>query len=155
MERFNMERFNICNSTFLIMKIAIEFESDEIQPDDVYESEIMSILTNIYGGNFRVINKMPTGKITFSFIEKAVCNHVKCLPEEIQARTRKREVVEARQICHYLSRNAELGTLSSIGFRFGKKDHATVISSIRTVANLLQVDFDFQSKHKSFIESFN
>ena len=93
--------------------------------------------------------------MTFDSIERSVCEFVDCVPEELQRNTRKREVVEARQICHYLSKYKNLGSLSSIGERFGKKDHATVLHSNRTVTTLLKNDAEYKSKYQSFIESFS
>lgn len=137
------------------MKITVEFESINNEPDERCENRLISSLRKITTLKYKVINTIPSSEITFDSIEKSVCEHVKCEPEELQRRTRKREVVEARQICHYLARNNHLGSLASIGFRFGEKDHATVLHSNKTVLNLLQTNLKFKELHESFIQSFD
>jgi chromosomal replication initiator protein len=127
-----------------------EFISDEFIFGDILKSIPFSDV------DMKVINRIYSGKITFDSIEKAVCAWVDCRPEELQVKTRKREVVEARQICHYLSKNTipKLGSLSKIGERFGNKDHATVLHSIRTVTSLISTDSEYKEKYQTFIESF-
>lgn len=54
----------------------------------------------------------------------------------MQTKIRKREVVQARQICHYLAYRLKLGSNQKIGEKIGFVDHATVIHSRKTVRNL-------------------
>lgn len=58
-------------------------------------------------------------------------------PFEINEKTRKREVVSVRQVCHYLSTKYTKNSLASIGEYFGGKDHATVLHSKYTVLNMI------------------
>lgn len=54
----------------------------------------------------------------------------------IKTKTRKQEVVQARQICHYFAYILKLGGNQEIGEKIGLVDHATVIYSRKTVRNL-------------------
>ena len=136
------------------MKITVEFESDSNLIDDFsYEFNLMVALRETFK-SFKILNTMPSGFITFDSIEKAVCKHTGVTPDEIQHKKRFRKVVEARQICHYLARNNNLGTLSAIAFRFGRKDHSTCLHSCDTVEMFLGTDKEYQLKYKSFIQSF-
>lgn len=67
---------------------------------------------------------------------------------ELCSKSRKRELVEYRQIAmHILKGYTTLGC-SAIG-RIFKKDHATVLHSIKTVENLLRTDKNFAYKFNS------
>ena len=58
--------------------------------------------------------------------------------------TRKRQVVQARQIAMYLSKKYSNASLVSIGQQCGKKDHATVHHACKTIANQLETDKQFK-----------
>ena len=67
------------------------------------------------------------------------------LPEgSIQIKTRKREIVERRQIAMYFSKKLTMSSLSFIGSQIGKKDHATVLHACKTVNNLKETDKAFK-----------
>lgn len=139
------------------MKITVEFEFDETwdsyedtHPEIIMEDALRELADGV---GYKIINR-TFDKVSFDSIEQSVCEFVKITPEELQFKTRKREVVEGRQICHFLSRENKLGSLREIAFRFGHKDHATVLHSIKTVKELIETNKDYQKKYKSFIESF-
>ena len=60
--------------------------------------------------------------------------------------TGKREIVEPRQIAHYFSKIHTKGSLVSIGNIIGKKDHATVLNSIKAINNFIDTDKKFTKK---------
>lgn len=93
------------------------------------------------------VNKFKMRK-TFETIERIVCGYYNVTPDQINKKTRKREIVIARQLCHYFSKDGDLGSLSTIGKKFGRKDHATVIHSCKTINNLKETN-------KSFLREFN
>lgn len=56
-------------------------------------------------------------------------------------KTRKREIVFARQVAMYLiKRHTKKLSLKQIGKHFGDKDHATVLHGIKTIKNLMEFD---------------
>jgi hypothetical protein len=55
-------------------------------------------------------------------------------------KTRKRNIVFARQMFHYFCREFTNASLSTIGAHGGGKDHATVLHSCRVVNNLIETD---------------
>lgn len=94
-----------------------------------------------------MINKLvkSTAKeITIDFIQKVVCDYFKISVDVLQAKTRKREIVQARQIAMYFAKQMTQASLSSIGSQIGKKDHATVLHACKTVKNLKDTDRDFR-----------
>ena len=83
-------------------------------------------------------------ELTVSKIQQVVCEHFKVPEELLQTKTRKREIVQARQVAMYLSKNLTNDALSYIGRQLGKKDHATVVYACKVVADLMQTDRNFK-----------
>ncbi|MCI2082575.1 MAG: chromosomal replication initiator protein DnaA [Bacteroidales bacterium] len=79
-------------------------------------------------------------EITVNTIQNAVCSYFNIVPELLHSRSRKREIVQARQLAMYLSREMTNSSLSSIGSQIGGKDHATVLHAIKTVRDLMETD---------------
>jgi len=73
-------------------------------------------------------------------IQKVVSHKTKIKFDLICVKSRKREIVEARQICMFFSKLHQLGSLEFIGENLGGKDHATVSYSCKTISNLYQTD---------------
>jgi chromosomal replication initiator protein len=66
------------------------------------------------------------------------------IPEDlIRAKTRKQEVVSARQIAMYLAKELTNSSLKTIGLHFGGRDHSTVIHSYQTVEDQIRSDEKF------------
>jgi len=139
------------------MKIIVEFEfknplNEQIPNEFIFGKVLDSIpLKDV---SFKIINRIHDDELTFDSIESKVCEFIRIPPEVLQLKSRKREIVWGRQILHYIAKNKNMGSLSEIGFRFGNKDHATVLHSNRTVEALLETDKVFIKEYKSFIESF-
>ena len=53
--------------------------------------------------------------------------------KDIVGKSRKMEIVQARQVAMYLCRSLLDTSLSSIGISFGGRDHTTVIHAIKTI----------------------
>ncbi|MDR2362284.1 MAG: chromosomal replication initiator protein DnaA [Prevotellaceae bacterium] len=83
-------------------------------------------------------------EISISEIQKAVCTYFDISSESIISKSRKREIVQARQIAMYLSRNLTKESLASIGIQIGGKDHATVLHAYNTVCDLMETDRHFK-----------
>lgn len=63
--------------------------------------------------------------------------------ETLQSKTRKRHIVQARQLAMYFSKKMTKASLASIGSQIGKRDHATVLHACKTVDNLASTDKQF------------
>ena len=79
-------------------------------------------------------------EITIDFIQKIVAEHFNISVEQIQGKTRKRAIVEARQLAMFLAKKLTGKSLKAIGDSFGGRDHSTVIYSCRTVNDLMGND---------------
>lgn len=87
----------------------------------------------------RIVNN-HTNELTFDKIRDTVCDYFKISQDQIVSKTRKREIVQARQIAMYLVRNLTQASLASIGSQMGGKDHATVLHACSTVQDLMETD---------------
>ena len=83
-------------------------------------------------------------EISVNRIQSAVCSYFNITTDQFLSKTRKREIVQARQIAMYLSRNLTKTSLSSIGTQLGGKDHATVLHACNTVCDLMDTDRSFR-----------
>lgn len=83
-------------------------------------------------------------KISIDFISKVVCDYFNMPPETINSKTRKREIVQARQIAMFFAKNLTKSSLATIGSQIGGKDHATVLHAYKTVNNLMDTDKRFR-----------
>ena len=89
--------------------------------------------------------KKTAREINIDYIQKAVCEYFNVPLEMIGSKTRKREVVQARQIAMFFSKSYTKLSLAMIGLHCGNKDHATVLHACRTVNNLMETDKQFKS----------
>jgi len=84
-------------------------------------------------------------EISIEFIQKLVCDYFEVPVEMVKSKTRKREIVQARQISMYLAKSYTKTSLKSIGAFFGGRDHSTVIYACQTVVDLIETDKKFKS----------
>jgi len=66
-------------------------------------------------------------------IQQLVGEHFSLSVAELTARTRKREIVHARQLAMYLCRETLHSSYPSIARAFGGKDHSTVIHACERI----------------------
>ncbi len=88
--------------------------------------------------------KTSSKEITIDNIQKMVCEYYDVPYEKLQQKTRKREIVQARQITMYLAKAFTKNSLKTIGEHFGGRDHTTVIHSCQTVKDLMDTDSVFK-----------
>ncbi len=88
--------------------------------------------------------KTSSKEITIDNIQKMVCEYYDVAYEKLQQKTRKREIVQARQITMYLAKAFTKNSLKTIGEHFGGRDHTTVIHSCQTVKDLMDTDSVFK-----------
>jgi len=89
--------------------------------------------------------KNTTREISIDYIQKVVCDYFNIAVDMINSKTRKREIVQARQLAMFFSKRMTKASLASIGLHCGNKDHATVLHACRTVNNLIDTDKQFKA----------
>ena len=73
-----------------------------------------------------------------------MCEYFSLSIDAISTKSRKREVVQARQIAMYLSKQLTKSSLASIGNTIGQRDHATVLHACKIVNDLMDCDKNFR-----------
>ena len=86
-----------------------------------------------------------TQEVSIEFIVNEVCNHLNIPIEVFYSKSKKREMVQARQLAMHFAKKYTKCSLAAIGQQCGGKDHATVIHALKTVANLLETDKQFRT----------
>ena len=88
--------------------------------------------------------KYTAREVSIDYIQKVVCDYFDLPIELLKSKTRKREVVQARQIAMFFAKQLTKSSLASIGAHCGGKDHATVLHACKTVNNLIDTDKRFR-----------
>ncbi|HRP17961.1 MAG TPA: chromosomal replication initiator protein DnaA, partial [Ginsengibacter sp.] len=88
--------------------------------------------------------KSSSKEITIDTIQKMVCEYFDVPYDKLLQKTRKREIVQARQITMFLAKAFTKNSLKTIGEHFGGRDHTTVIHSCQTVKDLMDTDTMFK-----------
>ncbi len=89
--------------------------------------------------------KNTSKEISVDYIQKVICDYFDMPVDVLKSRTRKREIVQARQLTMYFAKQLTKSSLSTIGAQCGNKDHATVLHAVRTVKNLTETDKRFRT----------
>lgn len=117
----------------------------------VYNTEINMRLAE------RVIKravKVDDKPLTVDDIMDTVCHHFDVTVAAVNSKSRKRDLVVARQVSMYLAQKYTKMPASRIGKLVGNRDHSTVIHSCTQVERRLKLDKDFKDEIQSIENSF-
>lgn len=78
--------------------------------------------------------------ITIEEIQRVVCDYFTIPEDLIRGKTRKQEIVNARQVAMYLAKELTNSSLKTIGLHFGGRDHSTVIHAYQSVEDQMRLD---------------
>ena len=95
--------------------------------------------------------KSSKREVSIDYIQKVVSEYFQMDVETLQSKTRKRHIVQARQLAMYFAKKFTKASLASIGTQIGKRDHATVLHACKTVDNLSFTDKQF----RKYVEDLN
>ena len=98
--------------------------------------------------------KVDDNPLTVDEILDTVCNHFSVTLSAVNSKSRKHDLVIARQVTMYLARKYTKMPASRIGRLVGNRDHSTVIHSCAQVENRLKVDSSFKEEVNSIEVSF-
>ena len=90
-------------------------------------------------------------EVSIEYIQKVVSEYFQMEISTLQSKTRKRHIVQARQLAMYFAKKYTKASLASIGSQIGKRDHATVLHACKTVDNLSFTDKQF----RKYVEDLN
>lgn len=85
-----------------------------------------------------VIDTNPQEEITTDSILRATCNYFSVTKEDLIGKSKRQELVRARQICIYLMCDMLTAPLISIGKAMGGRDHSTVIYARDKISELMR-----------------
>jgi len=88
--------------------------------------------------------KNANREVSIDYIQKLVCDYFSIGVDLVKSKTRKREIVQARQIAMYFAKDMTKASLKNIGSHFGNRDHSTVIHACQTVNDLIETDKKFR-----------
>jgi chromosomal replication initiator protein len=103
----------------------------------------MDLAERIIRKAVRIIENKP---ITIEEIIAKVCEHYKMDESVLHTKSRKREIVQVRQVAMYLAKKHTDTSTSKIGYLIGKRDHATVIHACKIMKDLVEVDKDMKAE---------
>ena len=108
----------------------------------LFKREIdMDLAQRIIRKAVRIENK----PITIENIITKVCEHYKMDESVLHTKSRKREIVQVRQIAMFLAKKHTDTSASKIGHLIGNRDHATVLHACKIVKDLVEVDKELKS----------
>jgi chromosomal replication initiator protein len=92
----------------------------------------------------RMVVNESKSLINIDQIQRVVCEFYDIPEDLLRAKTRKQEVVNARQVAMYLSKALTNSSLKTIGLHFGGRDHSTVIHSCQAIHDRISSDTSFK-----------
>ncbi|MCB0738801.1 MAG: chromosomal replication initiator protein DnaA, partial [Bacteroidetes bacterium] len=84
-------------------------------------------------------------EVGIDYIQKTVAEYYRLTQDDLKAKTRKKEIVIARQVAMYFSKEYTNHSLKSIGYHFGGRDHSTVIHAVQAVNDTMDVNANFRN----------
>jgi len=90
------------------------------------------------------LTKHTKHELSIDYILQVVSDYYRIDENSVLSNTRKREIVQARQVAMYFAKQLTKTSLKVIGTQLGKKDHATVLHACRTVNDLMETDRRFK-----------
>ncbi len=91
-------------------------------------------------------------EVGIDYIQKFVAENFNVSVDAMKDKTRKREIVVARQVAMYFAKNYTNLSLKSIGYHFGNRDHSTVIHALTSVNDLMDTDRKFNAQMQELIK---
>ena len=109
----------------------------------------MAMAQRVVGQTVRVENK----ELSIEKIQEKVCRFFNLEESLVQTPSRKREIVQARQITMFLAKKYTSASFSRIGKVVGGKDHATVLHACKTVKDQMDINKTFRSTVEAIEET--
>ena len=98
--------------------------------------------------------KVDNKPLTIDDIIDKVCNHFNVSAQDVSGKSRKRDLVVARQVSMYLAQKYTKMPAARIGKLVAGRDHSTVIHSCEKVSERMKIDRKFCDEVTSIENSF-
>ena len=119
----------------------------EIMDDSITIASVKRAIKDV----IRVGAYIPTPEV----IIEETARYFSITAADIRGQRRSKNLAKARQVSMYLMRNLTNLPLKEIGEEFGGRNHATVLSSIRKVEELLKSDPDIAATVRDITSNIN
>ena len=117
----------------------------------VYNKAVdMSLAESVLKRSIRMDNR----PLTIDDIIESVCGHFNVSVDEVNGKSRKRNLVVARQVSMYLAQKHTKMPASRIGKLIAGRDHSTVLHSCEKVEERMKVDNKFNEEIETIEKSF-
>ena len=110
----------------------------------------MTLAERVVREAVRIENK----PITIETIVSKVCKFYNLDESVLHTKTRKREIVQARQIAMFLTKKHTDISASKIGHLIGNRDHATVLHACKIMKDLVETSKEFRADIEQIEASF-
>ena len=91
----------------------------------------------------RTVKEIATDRkinVSIDNITRTVCSVLSIDENKLRDKTRKKEIVLARQLAMFFSKELTKSSLKTIGLHFGGRDHSTVIHACNSIEQMRQED---------------
>ena len=78
--------------------------------------------------------------MSLEHVIEVISKELNVKPSELKSKTRAKNVVEARQICIYLTKQLTQNSMPKIAAFFNLKDHSAISKNIKKINELIQTD---------------
>lgn len=115
----------------------------------------------VYGSDFSLdllketikkISQYKEREINIAHIQDVVCDYFGVHKEQLNSKTRKREIALPRQLVMYFSKEYTSATYSRIGDELGGRDHTTVMYAHKTIKDQAKMDKELKKQIKDLKE---
>ncbi len=103
----------------------------------------LELAQEVVGG---VVSKLRPRELSIEAIREKVAAYYSFKTEELTGKSRKHQLVVARQAAMFLSKQLTGSPLKMIGAYFGNRDHTTVIHACRSMENYLDTNAQIKSE---------
>lgn len=96
----------------------------------------------------KIVKEIATDRkvsVSIDSITKVVCSALNVDENKLRDKTRKKEIVLARQLAMFFSKELTKSSLKTIGLHFGGRDHSTVIHAYNSIEQMQQEDADIKN----------
>jgi len=83
-------------------------------------------------------------EVSIDYIQKTVSEYFKIPVSMLSDKTRKKEIVIARQLAMYFAKEYTSHSLKTIGYYFGGRDHSTVIHAVQSISDMYDTNQSFK-----------
>ncbi|MFQ5850642.1 MAG: chromosomal replication initiator protein DnaA [Candidatus Binatia bacterium] len=84
-------------------------------------------------------------EVTVENIQKRICEHFNIKLGDLKSKRRTKNIALPRQVAMYLCRKYTSTSFPAIGYKFGGRDHSTVIHASRTIEQKIKEDTHIQA----------